>query len=105
MLVRGYLPWHSMSDDDTRPRYDPGGRKRVFVAIADDLTAKIQNGTYPADGRLPSVNDLVHEYGAARETVRKAIHELAERGWVEIVPGKGVFVTQPHERRNDGGTR
>ena len=69
------------------------------MAIADDLTAKIQDGTYPPDGRLPSINDLVHEYGAARETVRKAIHQLAEQGWVEIVPGKGVYVSRPEERR------
>ena len=68
------------------------------MAIADDLTAKIQNGYYAPDGRLPSINDLVHEYGAARETVRKAIHELARLGYVEIVPGKGVFVTRPDER-------
>ena len=68
------------------------------MAIADDLTQKIQTGYYPPDGRLPSVADLVHEYGAARETVRKAIHELADRGWVEIVPGKGVYVTRPEER-------
>lgn len=69
------------------------------MAIADDLTAKIQDGTYPPNGRLPSINDLVHEYGAARETVRKAIRELAERGYVDVVPGKGVFVTRPEERR------
>ena len=94
-----------MAGDDTGPRYDPLGRRRVFVAIADDLTAKIQSGYYPPDGRLPSINDLIHEYGAARETVRKAIHYLAEQGYVEIVPGKGVFVTQSHERRNDGDSR
>jgi DNA-binding GntR family transcriptional regulator len=94
-----------MTGDDTAPRFDPGGRTRVYVAIADDLTAKIQDGTYPPDGRLPSVNDLVHEYGAARETVRKAIHELAERGYVEVVPGKGVFVTRPEERQTGDGSR
>lgn len=94
-----------MTGDDASPRYDPAGRARVFVAIADDLTAKIQNGYYPPDGRLPSINDLIHEYGAARETVRKAIHHLAEQGWVEIVPGKGVFATRPEERRDDGGPR
>lgn len=62
------------------------------MLIADDIAAKIQDGTYPADGRIPSVADLVHEYGAARGTVRKAIAQLAERGLVEVVPGKGVFV-------------
>ena len=72
------------------------------MAIADDLTEKIRNGTYPPDSRLPSINDLVHEYGAARETVRHAIRELAERGWVEVVPGKGVFATQPEERSEEG---
>lgn len=69
------------------------------MAIADDLTEKIQSGYYPPDSRLPSVADLVHEYGAARETVRKAIKELADKNWVEIVPGKGTYVTKPHERR------
>ena len=99
MLVRGYLPWRFMTGHDPGPRFDPYGRRRVFVAIADDLTAKIQNGYYPPYGRLPSINDLVHEYGAARDTVRKAIHELADRGYVEIVPGKGVYVARPEERR------
>lgn len=88
-----------MTGHDEGPRYDPHGRTRVYMAIADDLTAKIENGTYPPDSRLPSVADLVFEYGAARETVRKAIHALAEQGWVEIVPGKGTYVTSPEERR------
>ena len=94
-----------MTGHDERPRYDPRGRQRVFMAIADDLTEKIQNGHYPADSRLPSINDLVHEYGAARETVRKAVHQLAERGYVEIVAGKGVYVTRPEERQNGGDSR
>lgn len=68
------------------------------MAIADELASRIEDGTYPADGRLPSVTDLVHEYGAARETVRRAIRDLAERGWVEVVPGKGTYVTRPEER-------
>lgn len=62
------------------------------MAITEDLTEKIRNGDYPPDSRLPSIADLVHEYGAARETVRKALHALEEQGLVEIVPGKGVYV-------------
>jgi len=65
------------------------------MAIADDLTQKIENGTYPPDGRLPSIADLVHEYGAARETVRKAIRHLADMGYVEVIPGKGIFANPP----------
>jgi len=65
------------------------------MLIADDIAAKIQDGTYPRDGRIPSVADLVHEYGAARGTVRKAIGILVEMGLVEVVPGKGAFSLGP----------
>ena len=99
MPAGGFLRWCLMAEHEDGPRYDPRGRVRVFMAIADDLTEKILAGVYPPDSRLPSVADLVHEYGAARETVRKAIHELADRGWVEIVPGKGTYVVPEAERR------
>ena len=94
-----------MAEREGGPRWDPHGRVVVWMAILEDLAAKIEDGTYPADGRLPSVADLVFEYGAARETVRRAIRELAERGYVEVVPGKGTFITRPEERRNDGDDR
>ena len=87
-----------MTYPEDGPRFDPKGRARVFMAIADELAAKIEDGTYPPEGRLPSIADLVHEYGAARETVRKAVRQLAERHYVEVVPGKGAFVTKPEER-------
>ena len=87
-----------MTDPEDGPRFDPKGRARVFMAIADDLAARIEDGTYPPEGRLPSIADLIHEYGAARETVRKAVRQLADQGYVEVVPGKGVFVTRPEER-------
>ena len=30
--------------------------------------------------------------------MRKAVRQLADQGYVEVVPGKGVFVTRPEER-------
>lgn len=70
----------------------------MWEAIASDLAAKIDDGTYPPDGRLPSLDDLVHEYGAARMTIRKAMAHLADRRYVEIISGKGTFATRPDER-------
>jgi GntR family transcriptional regulator len=88
-----------MTGDDAIPRrYDPKGRARVWQAIAGDLAAKIDDGTYPPNGRIPSLDDLMHEYGAARETIRKAVAHLAERQYVDVVPGKGTFSTEPAER-------
>lgn len=75
------------------PRFDPRGFRLVYMQIADDIAAKIADGTLPPESRLPSMTDLAAEYGAARMTVRRAIRELAERGLVTIVRGKGTFVS------------
>lgn len=88
-----------------QPRFNPRGRKLVFMQIADVLAARITDGTYPPDGRLPAEPELVAEFGAARESVRRAIRELRDRGLVETVPGKGSFVVPESERQAqpDGG--
>ncbi|MDQ2811526.1 MAG: GntR family transcriptional regulator [Actinomycetota bacterium] len=81
--------------DREGPRFDPAGEEPVYLEIARDLVSRIEDGTYPPGGRIPSLDDLVHEYGAARETVRKAVRQLADRGLVRISRGKGTFVSQP----------
>lgn len=73
----------------------------VYVAIADVLAARIKDGTYPPDGRLPAELELVAEFGASRESVRRAVEELRKRGLVETVKGKGSFVLPAEERTPD----
>ena len=80
------------------PRFPPHGRKLVYMAIADEIAARIEDGTYPPDGRLPAELEFVAEFGCSRESVRRAMVELRERGWIETVKGKGSFVTRPEER-------
>lgn len=75
------------------PRYDPKGPRLVYVQIADDIEAKIASGAYLPGNPLPGLTALTEEYGAARMTIRRAIRELRERGRVEVVPGKGTYVT------------
>ena len=71
------------------------------MQIADVLAARIEDGTYPPDGRLPAEPELVAEFGSARESVRRAIRELRERGMIETVPGKGSYVNPPEQWRRD----
>ena len=84
--------------DRPEPMFPSGGRKLVWLAIADLLTERILDGTYPAENRLPSEIALQQETGAASETIRQAIAELRNRGLIETVPGKGSFVLPPGER-------
>ena len=85
--------------------FPSGGRKLVWLAIADLLTERILDGTYPGDSRLPSEIALQEETGAARETIRQAIAELRTRGLIETVAGKGSFVRSEEERRAFGQGR
>lgn len=80
------------------PRFPPRGRKLVYVAIADVLAARIEDGTYPPEGRLPAELELVAEFGSSRESVRRAIESLRDQGLIETVKGKGSYVLPPDER-------
>lgn len=88
-----------MTGHDSGPRFDPHGPRLVYTLIADDIAAKVADGTYAAEQRLPSEAELAEWYGTARMTVRRAIRELRDRDLVETVPGKGTYVLAPGRRR------
>ncbi|WP_017598588.1 GntR family transcriptional regulator [Nocardiopsis lucentensis] len=77
--------------DEGRPRY---------LRIAEDLRHQILEGTLPPGERVPSESELIHRYGVAQGTVRKAMTELRTRGLVETFHGRGTFVrSRPPVRR------
>ena len=65
------------------------------MQIADVIAARIADGTYPVESRLPAEPSLTSEFSCARDTVRAAIRELRARGLVETVAGKGSYVLPP----------
>jgi GntR family transcriptional repressor for pyruvate dehydrogenase complex len=46
----------------------------------------------PVGGNLPSERTLVARYGASRNIIREVLKGFAERGMIEIIPGKGARV-------------
>lgn len=78
------------------------------MQVADVLAKRIEDGTYPPDGRLPAELELVAEFGCSRESVRRAVATLRERGLIATVRGKGSYILPVDERpnaQNDGTTR
>lgn len=63
-----------------------------FGEIYIDLKEKVESGEYPYQELLPSENTLIGVYGCSRNTVRRAIAELIENGYVQSMQGKGVRV-------------
>src|SRR6266540_7551683 len=64
----------------------------LYLQIADELRDQILNEALRPGARLPSEHDLMEQYGAARQTVRKAIAELKSEGLLDSERGRGVFV-------------
>lgn len=68
------------------------------MQVADEIAKRIEDGVYPAEGKLPAELDFVSEFACSRESVRRAMVELRKRGWITTIKGKGSFVLPPEER-------
>lgn len=72
-----------------------------YRQVAAALIAAIRSGEYQPGDRLPAILDLVHASGIARLTASKALRLVADKGYAELSPGMGYYVTG----RLPGGTR
>ncbi len=66
--------------------------KSKFEQIYKDLKEKIESGDYSYQDLLPSENTMVSIYNCSRNTIRRALSELTEQGYVQPLHGKGVRV-------------
>lgn len=64
-----------------------------YLQVADVLRQRIARGIWPQGHRLPSLEELVDEFGVARVTVRQSIEMLSRDGLVRAQQGRGTFVT------------
>jgi GntR family transcriptional regulator len=83
----------SVHDDDL----DPESGRPLSQQIADRLEARIRSGELAPDRPVPSETTLGQEYPVSRDTIRRAIKALRDRGLVYTVQGKGSYVRAPGE--------
>lgn len=60
--------------------------------LADELRQTIERGSIADNDALPSERDLAEQYQVSRDTVRKAVRFLEERGILYSDHGRGTFV-------------
>ena len=60
--------------------------------IADTLRDRIESGEYPPGSKIPAIPELMDDFGVARDTVRDAVHRLANEGLVTPLRGVGTVV-------------
>lgn len=63
-----------------------------YEMIYSDLKSKIDSKYYLANSYLPSENELMKIYNASRDTIRKALAQLLQDGYIQKNKGKGSLV-------------
>lgn len=67
----------------------------LYYQLKEILLNRIRNGEVEEGGFLPTEEELCKEFGVSRGTVRKAIAELKNEGYVVSEQGRGVFLVKP----------
>ncbi len=65
----------------------------LYHQIKEIFKKKIEAGEYQRGDRIPSENELSEMLEVSKPTIRKAIEELANEGYVHRLQGRGTFVT------------
>ena len=75
------------------------GQDYYYSKIVDDINLKIGLGEYPVGMYLPYEKQLASQYDVSLSTVRKALSELEQRGFVKTLNGKGTIVIEPDDTK------
>lgn len=72
--------------------YTPIQTVRVFEQIAEQIEKRILSGELRSGDRLPTERELAKRFQVSRTAVREAMKILAQKGLVDMRPGRGTMV-------------
>ena len=72
----------------------------IYERIYNDIRRKIETRELKNGERLPVELDIVKQYGASRDTVRKALARLKQEKLIIRIAGKGTYVRFPQTDYN-----
>ncbi|HEU5370069.1 MAG TPA: FadR/GntR family transcriptional regulator, partial [Ktedonobacterales bacterium] len=72
--------------------YTPIRSNKVYEQIAEQIEQLILSGKLRSGDRLPTERELAEQFGASRTAVREAMKTLAQKGLVDMRPGRGTIV-------------
>ncbi|HLW02869.1 MAG TPA: FadR/GntR family transcriptional regulator [Ktedonobacterales bacterium] len=72
--------------------YTPIRSNKVYEQIAQQIEQRILSGTLRSGDRLPTERELAEQFQASRTAVREAMKTLAQKGLVDMRPGRGTIV-------------
>ena len=79
--------------------WNPMRGQDYYYSKIVDLKLKIGLGEYSIGMYLPYEKQLAGQYNVSLSTVRKALSELEQRGFVKTLNGKGTIVIEPDDTK------
>lgn len=76
-------------------RLDKESTVSLYVQLMHVIKEQIHNGTYLEGEQIPTEGELSQMYNVSRITIRRAITELCQQGYLKKIQGKGTFVETP----------
>ena len=71
----------------------------LYLKLSDMLAEQIMDGTLPEGTLLPSERELCQIHDISRTTVRQALQDLSQKGYIRAIHGKGTMVVRPQIRQ------
>nr|WP_253958206.1 GntR family transcriptional regulator [Metabacillus halosaccharovorans] len=76
--------------------------KPKYQILIDDIKSKILSGDYSIGEQIPTESNLQETYNVSRHTVRKAILELSNEGFLRSEKGSGTYVSNQFQSKSGG---
>lgn len=78
----------------------------LYQQVKEDIKNAIEQGKYKPKEKIPSEPELSAKYSVSRITLRRAVEELCNEGYLIKLQGQGTFVSSPRiHRKMAGGNR
>lgn len=66
--------------------------KKLYVQVYDAIRKEIESGQWPINSQIPVEDELCKKYEVSKATIRLAVLELVQRGYLTRHQGRGTFV-------------
>ncbi len=76
----------------------------LYQQVQEDIKNAIEQGKYRPKEKIPAEPELSAEYSVSRITIRRAIEELCNEGYLIKMRGRGTFVSTPRINRKMTGS-
>lgn len=80
------MPAANLDDESSLP---------LYRQMVEDMRRRFVAGDFPPGAVVPSSSVLEYEYGLSRDTVRRALYELRDLGYVVAVKGANWRASDP----------